>query len=72
MSKIQVEGRFDMRISKWLIYHWQDPDNYDEKYFSHETYVLKELPDDSADEDPEEHEKEIEMESVEYSETYDS
>ena len=42
------------------------------KYFSYETYVLKEIPDDSGDEDPEEHENEIEKESVVSSETYDS
>ena len=53
-------------INGWFI------DNYDEKYFSYETYVLKEIPNDSADEDPEEHENEIEMESVASSETYDS
>ena len=65
--KHQVEN-----YDKWLIYHWQDPDNYDEKYFSHETYVLKEIPDEDADADPEEHENEIEMESIPSSETYDS
>ena len=65
--KHQIEN-----YDKWLIYHFQDPDNYDEKYFSYETYVLKEIPNDSADEDPEEHENEIEMESVASSETYDS
>ena len=63
--KHQVE-----KYDKWLIYNWQDPDNYDEKYFSYETYVLKEIPDDGVDADPEKYENEIE--NFESSATYDS
>ena len=67
--KHQVEN-----YDKWLIYHWQDPDNYEEQCFSYETDVpvLWETPDCSADGDPETHENETEMESVASSGTYDT
>ena len=48
---------------KWLIYHFQDPGNFDEPYFNHEVFVEKVNMTIEADEDPDETEFELEEES---------
>ena len=48
---------------KWLIYHFQDPGNFDEPYFNHEVFVEKVKQTVEADEDPNEKKFEMEEES---------
>ena len=48
---------------KWLIYHFQDPANFDSPYFDHKVFVEKVKRTIEADEDPDETEFELEEES---------
>ena len=48
---------------KWLIYHFQDPGNFDEPYFNHGVFVEKVKIKVEADEDLEETKFELEEES---------
>ena len=56
--------------SKWLIYHFQDPSNYDEPYFNHEIFVERIYSGDNRDEDPEETGFELSEESEISSESF--
>ena len=49
--------------SKWLIYLFQDPSNFDEPYFNHEIFVERIYSGDNRDEDPEETNFELSEES---------
>ncbi len=53
----------------WLIYQWQDPANYDGKYYSYDVYVNKIIPFVPADEDPDEVDFQVECESQDSSTT---
>jgi len=52
---------------KWLLYHWQDPNNFDDPYFDYETFVEKTVNETSQDGDPDETGYEMEVESDESS-----
>ena len=74
LFKSHVEIRLIIPIiylwSKWLIYLFQDPSNFDEPYFNHEIFVERIYSGDNRDEDPEETGFELSEESEISSESF--
>ena len=52
-----------------MLYHCQDPDNFDDPYFDYNTFVNKNVTQTSQDDDPDETDWEMKIESEESSDT---